>query len=344
VASLVNQNYEVDYYLSLTTDVAGAYRGNSPYMARLRWDPVFDEEDAGSLWNQSTPVPPNDRIRKVVQQEISKAGGHVAAFHLAPSIDIDSSKLLAARRNDSLLEALNMKQLNALRMDRDTWFPVWDTRSKARMEATAIANQNLLRLHLAVSMLWMDLTAVEEREDFVYDRVVFLRDDTFWVEDFDLDGLLKVEGDVHVLACDARVPPMAPSEMNDHGLIVARKFADLFGKYYEKLFQTNLTACRDSLPPKLHGYDRNKGPTRGCNSEMILKWILEHADGIRIRTVGQGKIPFQRGAHVDLGNGKVETCFHKYCQSREDPLDDPDHRTCSSLDSTLLRRMVDAPT
>jgi len=68
---------------------------------------------------------------------------------------------------------------------------------------------------------------------------------------------------------------------------------------------------------------------RGCNSEMILKYIIEKHK-LTLIQAGQSFIPFQRSVHVGV-KGKVIPCFHKYCQSKENALGDNGLQACKKV-------------
>ena len=107
---------------------------------------------------------------------------------------------------------------------------------------------------------------------------------------------------------------MESNELNDHILISRRKAADIFGNYYSRLFNINLKACMARLPEKI-----TKKGSRGCSSEMLLKWIVED-EGLEVEQVSQGRVPFQRSANIKLPDGLNHQCFHKFCQSQNQPL------------------------
>jgi hypothetical protein len=219
-----------------------------------------------------------------------------------------------------------------------------------------------------------------------YDYILFLRDDTMWLQNFDFLSLVehnsndKIESnqnnivdissyssssvlrssatstmnttisnnnniELFVPSCDARVPSMHPAEINDHIAVVSRNKADVFGKYFDQLFLTKIESCGDRLDDTIrygkHAKRNNKNnndrskqmePIRGCNSEMILKYILEQ-NNVTIQYVGQGRIPFQRTALVQKNaSEQIRTCFHKFCQSYYDPIViHPELQKCKDL-------------
>jgi hypothetical protein len=175
----------------------------------------------------------------------------------------------------------------------------------------------MLRLFMGLQLLWDAMRAVEEDEQAEYDYVILLRDDALWLHDFDMDRLIREDptADAYILSCNARDPPMAPEEINDHGMVMKRNKAEPFGRYLDTLLRdTDIEDCQQSLSASI-----SKGGIRGCNSEMLLKWNIRHQN-LKVKFVGQDLIPFQRAAHVRFENGTIVECYHKYCESAEDPL------------------------
>ena len=287
---------DVDYYASLTTANAEAYRSGSNYTDRFQPDPMLPV----STLHDSVD------IEEYVRTKFEPIRAKIGAFQIHESIDIDAEPMLKARRKKALIE--NPSE------DPDQRFPIVDNRSADVAKHTANANRNLLRMHLAIQNLWSRALKWEAEEGFKYDYVLFLRDDSLWLNDFDILKMTEKEGDIFVPSCDARVPPLHPLELNDHILISTRNSADIFGNYYSNLFQTDVKGCMDSLPVTL-----NRNGQRGCNSEMLLKWIADEKN-VTVTKVSQSEVPFQRSANVKLSDGSIMQCFHKFCQSKDLPL------------------------
>lgn len=278
----------VDCYVSLTTEQFVAYHSGG-YMERLVPDPALP-----------IGVPPAEAIAAI----LGEAGATATAVRIEESIDVDGDERLAATR----------KKATAARPeeDPDARFPVLDVSSAAMTRRTADANRNLLRLHRATQDLWRAARRREEEEGVAYDVVVFLRDDTHWLADFSVRPFLDGgDADVFIPSCDARVPRMLKSEVNDHLLISRRGTAGIFGEYYSRLFEIDLDDCKAHC-----GLPRS----RGCNSEMLLKHVMGRA-GLNVTGVPQSAVPFQRSALVRGEDGAARLCFHKFCQSQAAPLD-----------------------
>ena len=305
LSPLVQQeHHQVDYFLLLATNRAPpAYRAELPYMNHLRWDPIFGDEEMLS----------QDEIGTRIRSLVKDTGASLRSMRLLPSVNVTDARL-ERKREKARADFPNE--------DVDLRFPMKDLRPKA-MQRTANGNRNMLNLFYGLQLLWGDLLVAEESLRTKYDYIMIFRDDTLWLQDFSMNKLLETKADAYVLSCNARVPPMLSHEINDHAIVVSREKAQVVGRYYKSLFDADLEACGEAVKDEM-------GEKRGCNSEMILKWILkEHS--IDVQEVPQSLIPFQRSVNV-AWEGEVVPCFHKYCQSKEAPLiADPPMKACKTL-------------
>ena len=291
----------VDYYLSLTTSKAKAYRADAGYTGHA-------EPDIGSY---------ADYIPMTVEGLLSQEDAHARVISIKEDIDIESDEMLQAHRARAKIEHPDE--------DWDQRFPILDVRPFA-LKRTVVANRNLLKLHLAVQHLWREAVRHESESGHQYDYVLFMRDDSLWLSEFYLAKILVAgDHDVYVPACDARSPPLHPQEINDHILISKRSSADVFGNYYSTLFEIDTQKCMRRLGFK----------DRGCNSEMLLKFVMEE-HGIDAGRVGQGLIPFQRSVQVRLPDSSTKVCFHKFCQSVQNPIVTDGIDQCKNIDWTAV--------
>jgi len=301
LAPMVRQGHRVDYFLALSLHDEKAWRSD-PYLQRLTWDPVFGGPEGDPPCRRS--------IEEVIRNHVAATGATLRHLVVRWRVSVDDDPQVQARRAVALLKHP--------KADPDSFFPV---RSQGA-GAAADANRNILRLFHALRELWDRLEATE-RKSGRYDYVLFLRDDARWLEEFDLRRLLGPEAPasgVWVLKCDARVPPMAPTETTDHALLAARAEAPLYGRYYDSLFHEAVSGCQvKSARKKL----------RGCDSEEILQMTLRR-NNVTVREVAQSLMPFQRASHVADRDGII-TCFHKFCQSKELPLANHGLGKCKGL-------------
>jgi len=296
IKPMIYEGVAVDYYATLTTAKAKAYRSGTGYTNNFQTDPTIPKSN----------VPDHSDIKEYLRDKIGSNFASIGALNIQESIDIDSEPMLKARRRKAL--RYNPEE------DPDTRFPLFDIRTEEISNRTTNANRNLLRLHLAIQNLWKSALKWEAEEGFKYDYVILMRDDSLWLNDFNISKFVHEVGDIFIPQCDARDPPMDNNEVNDHILISRRDTAGLFGDYYSTLMETDVKQCMDTLPKRL----TNNG-LRGCNSEMLLKWVIEKQH-VNMTKVGQGLFPFQRSANIRLPDGSNKQCFHKFCQSKGSPL------------------------
>jgi hypothetical protein len=343
IQPLSSQGHYVDYYLSLSLKRAPAYRSNQKYMDRLVSDPIFDkhiyQEDNVTLVDEALL---KTRIHMCVQEQLKFTGANLRYMTF-------QDNYAGMGTSEKVIDRRQRAQVMYPHEDPDLRFPIFDTRNAAIMNRTANANRNMLNLFYHVKHIYQQVLAYEMENRVKYDYVLFLRDDTMWLQSLNFRSLVDGNNlvttkkraarrkpspipDLFVPSCDARVPSMHPMEINDHIAVVKRDKADVFGNYFDELFSIDMDRCAQRLDDKLrYGRSIPKGngnssldkaplPSRGCNSEMILQFILENKK-ISVQKVGQGKMPFQRMAFVkNPASSEVQSCFHKYCQSHIDPL------------------------
>ena len=124
-------------------------------------------------------------------------------------------------------------------------------------------------------------------------------------------------------------------EMNDHGILIKRNKANIVGKYITSLSGSDLNDCHTSVEQYM-----GNNNDRGCNSEMLLKFILEK-NNINVKLVDQSLLPFQRSVLIHNQEKENENynendndyyCYHKFCQSIENPLQLPNNiQKCKEL-------------
>lgn len=294
------QNYEVDYYAMLTQQQAPAFRKDAGYMQHIVGDPIFKLGKKG-------PDATKRVMTEVMTEAIGNAGASLRALQIRQyPLSLYASEELGAKRRAA--------RQRHKKEDADLRFPMFDVRAAAK-KRTAIGNRNLLNLFNGLQYLWdSKVVLMENSIGKQYDYIMILRDDTLWLDDLDMDKLLNYNStaDAYVLSCDARDPPMLPQELNDHGIVIKREKAAVIGRYFSSMLSANLEACHESVRGTV-------GKQRGCNSEMILKWILQH-ENVAIQLVPQSALPFERAVAVRPKKGKVTLCLHKHCQSKEAPL------------------------
>jgi len=325
IKPLSDQGHVVDYFLALITDDAPAYRNDAGYMNKITFDPIFDD---GLMFYLGKAYVHNTLLEHFVREKITQIGAKSKHTILRKRFKIENEELLRNRRNTSKTILFPNEK------DPDVAFPLKDFRSTKIKKSTANANRNLLSMHLGIQELWKYAESYEMQKDWNYDYVLYLRDDTQWLDDFNLNNLLSLgDADIYVLSCDAREPPLLIDEINDHALVVKRKVAKFFGMYFTNLFKDEnlvdncVSSVKDSslFVKRFNNTNTTTTTIRGCNSEMILKYMIEQ-NNFTVLRVGQSFLPFQRSVHLD--GKKVKSCFHKYCQSLENSLDNKKIKRC----------------
>ena len=292
IAPMEKMGIEVDYYLSLiTTNETVAYRSENSYMNHVSSD--------------LHPMTPK-ALKDFIQESMSNVGSH-ATVTIRDDINLNPPPI------KNIKKALREYPYE----DPYLHFPMVDSRTEDVKRRTGIGNKNLLKMHFAIKALWNDVLLRETISGSKYDIVIFMRDDTLWLGEFNISVLLsngRVGDDVFIPSCDARIPPLHPMEMNDHIIIAKRSAADIFGDYYRKLLEVDTHECMSRLDNRV-----TKNGLRGCNSEMLLKFVMDK-EGVKVRKVPQSLIPFQRAVRMNFADGSAKYCFHKFCQSKSSPL------------------------
>ncbi|KAG7354204.1 hypothetical protein IV203_003560 [Nitzschia inconspicua] len=322
----MNNQYVVDYFAAITLQSGPAFRQASGYMGHLGYDPLLQpylKNNNNNKNNNSQTTNDVSHIQSTLQQVMSQAIASVSSTAKLRTLRV----LAQPMEDDPILDPLRekIKTNNNNNNDMYRQFPMMDRRPQA-LERTHAGNRNMIRLFLLLESLWHDVETAERIRGSRYDYILLVRDDTLWLDDFHIDRLLvhrptpathhqKQPPDAYILSCDARTPTMLPPEINDHGMLIRRDRAEVVGKYVTTLVQTDLQKCHRSVTQWL-------GKERGCNSEMILKHILKEHN-IQVQLVPQSLLPFERAVVVEYKSGRNEYCFHKFCQSTEQPLTVP---------------------
>jgi hypothetical protein len=191
-------------------------------------------------------------------------------------------------------------------------------------EKNRIANENTLKLSRSIEMLWEEILLVEAQEGWKYDYMIFLRDDAMWFHDFIIERpiLRYPNKQAFLTACDARKPRMHPAEACDFFAMADRKSSVVFGKHFSLFLSEPVLECT-----------RPGHADPGCNSEMLLKWMIRRMN-VSVGMLNQMVVPFQRAGYiVNKKTGNVEPCFHKHCQSIIEPMLDPiGMQSCSRVE------------
>ena len=308
------KNVDIDYFGILTLKSGPAFRQDAGYMGHL--------SGRDGLFAKILGEPRTNHIEMIRKQMVEAMSLTLAS---KTNTNVRALRLLEEPiEDDPLLDNVRREQEKRLKTSLETkddvfrQYPMMDKRQKA-LTRTQAGNKNMIRLFLALESLYKtEFLEYEKTRGRNYDYVLILRDDTLWLDNFDLHKVVATDptADAYILSCDAREPKMLPPEINDHGILVKRDKAHIVGKYVSAMTSLNLQKCHESVVQWL-------GEERGCNSEMILKYVLE-SNELKIQLVPQSLLPFERAVLID-GNSytpgeKDFYCYHKFCQSIDAPL------------------------
>jgi len=365
VAKPCPDTVQIEYFAILSLNSKPAFRQDAGYMGHLAGrDTIFKDV----LFSNDYPSSDTTTIQKQQQQTADDVqnlmdGVMTKALESYPAISMRGIRVLAEPIEDSpIIQAVMIREVNTEKLklssknnavitsgngqetiDLFQQFPMMDFRDKALVRTKA-GNKNIISLFLALESLYTTEfnnyekllksgQAEDDNTNSNIDYVLILRDDALWLDDFDLHAIINSDptADAYILSCDARKPKMLQPEINDHGILIKRSKSDVVGKYVTAMAHAKLGLCHKSVEPVL-------GKERGCNSEMILKWIIEQENQLKVKLVPQSLLPFQRSVLIhnadDGNNGRGDDyyCYHKFCQSIDDPLTIPNNiKVCKDL-------------
>jgi hypothetical protein len=341
----------IDYFAILTLKSGPAFRQDAGYMGHLAGrDTLFDGIDftlaaGGSVEAIRTKM--MDVMTTALAAATATAKQTTKSIHTNTNINIRALRLLEQPIEDApVLEVVKLREEKRFDAERPAnnknknnnkalstfdlfqQFPMMDKRENALVRTQA-GNKNMIRLFLALESLWNTEFVAYNNNNYYYDYVLILRDDTLWLGDFDISSVIATDptADAYILSCDGRDPKMLPPEINDHGVLIRSSKAHILGRYVTAMGNVDLQQCHDSVTEWL-------GKDRGCNSEMILRYVLE-VNNIKVKLVPQSILPFERAVLIDGKSGNTATsntngngnddfyCYHKFCQSIDQPLELP---------------------
>ena len=164
----------------------------------------------------------------------------------------------------------------------------------------SIARRNFVHMHKEINMLWQQVETHEKKKGagFQYSYVMFIRDDAYWLKDFDLDLMLQItggrrhsaagRGQMFSLDCDPA------SKWDVHPGLV--DFVFLAAQL--QIFSATCTSTLFS--PVTWG-------TRPNNGELFYRQFANFT-GTEVIEVPAGLIPMQR-----VGRLQGRFCLHATC-------------------------------
>ena len=326
ITPLVKQGYIVDYYIALAYSEMPRSKYDLNYLNRVEYDPFFKQ---GIDFYLGKAYYKNTLLEHVLRKKVKEAGSRLKFCAIKNKFKIDANELILSRRN------ISKTILFPNESDPDVAFPLKDFSSKTIKKLTSYQNRKLLSKYLGTQEMWRFFENYENDKSWKYDYVLFLYDDTQWMDDFDMDKLLALgDADIYLLSCDDRQHPLHMDEFNDYALVVKRNVAQFFGNYLENLIKDDnlVDNCVKSVQDSslfIDMYNNTNTTTttvKGCNIGMILKYMIEKHNFSVLR-VDQSYLPLQRSVHIRTKK-KVVSCFHGYCQSRQNKIDDKGIKKC----------------
>ena len=275
IAPLGKAGWKVDYFYSLCDGNLGDNATWKKKAARFEPDPTWSE------------VKRQD-IDATIAQKLKTFGA-----------DVGSSKVF--NHYDTSLDDLSFISGN------DSVAPLWSGKKRG-----SIARRNFVHVHKEINMLWQQVEIQEKKKGagFQYSYVMFIRDDAYWLKDFDLDLMLQITGGRHhsaggqVFSLDCEPASMrldVHPGLVDYLFLADRTAATIFGNLYKYLIRPGDfgTAWVDHLIR-----------TRPYNGETFYRQLTNFT-GTDVTEVAAGLIPMQRVGRV---GGRL--CLHKTCDSK----------------------------
>eukprot|EP00438_Fugacium_kawagutii_P003310 Skav223908 [mRNA] locus=scaffold5126:128762:140559:- [translate_table: standard] len=188
----------------------------------------------------------------------------------------------------------------------------WDLKKGRQRGQGTTARSNFILLWKELESLW-NLAQSQERVRCNYSYVMILRDDGFWVRDFNLSQLLRLGGvqkngsgsgrggHLYSVLCETGQKRIRRGGITDWIFLLDRPAAETFGKCYSRLAQP---AAFGNV--WLEGYQND---TLIWNSETFYLFLAEFAD-VEVIEVPTYLLPMQRAALLD---GKL--CLYQHCDS-----------------------------
>ena len=277
IAPLHKAGWNVDYFYSLYDGSIGDNATWQPRAAKFEPDPTLSDVQRQDL-------------DATITQKIKHFGADVECSKVFNHYDTSPDDLSFINETDSVAQ-------------------LWHG-----LERGSIARRNFVHMHKEINMLWQQ---VETREKdlgagFQYSYVMFVRDDAYWLRDFDLDLMLNTiggrrhsaagRGHVYSLDCEPRSMKwdIHPG-LVDYVFLADRTAAQIFGNVYKYLVRPSDIGT---------SWVEHLIRTKPFNGELFYRQLVNFT-GTEVIEVAAGLMPMQR---VGRRNGRL--CRHKTCDSQ----------------------------
>eukprot|EP00438_Fugacium_kawagutii_P017545 Skav228533 [mRNA] locus=scaffold1887:67132:68289:+ [translate_table: standard] len=292
VAPLTRANFKVDVFLSLFD---GASQGWKKASDNFQPDPQLEGLNRSG-------------IQSLLERRFSMPGSRVAGI--------------------KLFDQYNTEPQDVTFVDTKHW---WEVKLGPQKVRGPIARSNFILLWKELEGLW-NLSLSEENLHGQYAYVMILRDDAFWLQDFNLTRLLDASG-VHTKAsgsgdngrlycmlCErslgirdwkslGRVVNEEQPGINDYVFLLDRQAAATFGQCYSRIAQPALFGSAWLANFEKHMVNDGKRERLIDRSELFYLFLAKFAE-IDVIQVPASLMPMQRVARLD-----GQMCLHKYCDS-----------------------------
>jgi hypothetical protein len=262
---------------------------------------LYDDNLGGNAaWQpKAATFEPDPTLSKVERQDLDAAMA-IAKKLKTFGADVGSSKVF--NHYDTSPDDLSFISGN------DSVARLWSGKKRG-----SIARRNFVHVHKEINMLWQQVEIQEKKKGagFQYSYVMFIRDDAYWLKDFDLVLMLQITGGRHHSAAGGQVFSLdcEPASMRldvhpglvDYLFLADRTAANIFGNLYKYLIRPGDFG---------NAWVEHLIRTRPYNGETFYRQLTNFT-GTDVTEVAAGLIPMQRVGRVD---GRL--CLHKTCDSK----------------------------
>eukprot|EP00438_Fugacium_kawagutii_P019673 Skav225737 [mRNA] locus=scaffold28:12852:14931:- [translate_table: standard] len=280
VAPLHAAGWQVDYFASVFA--GSTHTWDSGAQERFEKDPLF------AKIQKDSKSPDNFAIRTIISDTLKRFGARIPFMKVFDRHDV-------APADESYIQGHGTAMWKNLK----------------RQE---IARQNFILMLKELETMWHMLKEEEKTQLQPYSYVMILRDDAWWMEDFNLDLLLRNGkqrgrgrgsgshfGHLYSLFCKN----LPTKGIIDHVFVLDRTAAEMLGTSYSRIirpadFGTGWLQQMKSQQPK--------------NSENFFM-MLSNFTGLGVTEVPETLLPMQRAGRV---NGSI--CLHKFCERQGAPV------------------------
>jgi len=268
VAPLRAAGWNVDYFASVFVGNANVFDAEMQHVS-FEKDPIFAKFEHLNQTNLSF-------ITSVISSTLTRSGAKVP---YARAFD----------RHDTATEDLSFIDKSMM------WW---------RVKYGRTARENFIRMLKELEMMWHAAQKEERKQKQQYSYVLIVRDDVWWLKDFDLDLLVRTGGVQKAIGRNAGHVYSAPCKnrptkgLVDHVFLFDRSAAEIMGLSYSRIVRPG-----DFGRAWLEHLEAEKPK----NSENFYMQLANFS-GFEINEVRGALLPMQR-----TGRLNSTVCLHKYC-------------------------------